>query len=412
MNPTTHSYMHTLPSLTLRVRLLLVALVASACCLIPAVNAEKAHAARGMEIALQDDEAFVNLGYYKNRERALQYARSLGVTRIRMVVNWTQTLGEDQNNAKTKPAALGYNFEKYQQAIDAAARYGIRVHLSLAGPAPAWATSNKKAGPRNPDPADYEEWVGRAVDHFKGRVDRYSIWNEPNWFTWLAPLRTAARQYRQLYTRGYRAIKTRDSRAKVLIGETVPYRQPGRSQAPLAFLRALGCVNRSYRHRRCAGLRTDGYAHHPYDFQRSPNKPRPGRDNATIASLNNLTRGLDRLSRAGALRKVGGGRLSVFLTEDGYFASGRRQVRRRLQGPYLKRSFQIALRNRRVRSMLQYLLISPPPGSAQRFFDTGLMTTRGRKHPTYGALRSFYRQNRRKVKRLRGPIVLPPAPPN
>jgi hypothetical protein len=412
MNPISHSNMHTLPSLTLRVRLMLVALLASACCLIPAVKAEQAHAARGMEIALQDDEAFVNLGYFKNRERALQYARSLGVTRIRIVVNWTQTLSKQQGNATTKPATLGYNFDKYQAAIDAAARYGIPIHLSLAGPAPAWATSNKKAGPRNPDPAAYEEWVGRAADAFKGRVDRYSIWNEPNWFTWLAPLRTAARQYRQLYTRGYRAIKTRDNRVKVLIGETVPYRQRGRSQAPLAFLRALGCVNRRYRGRRCPGLRADGYAHHPYDFQRSPKRPRPGADNATIATLSHLTRGLDRLSRAGALRKVGGGRLSVFLTEDGYFASGRRQVRRRLQGPYLKQSFAIALRNRRVRSMLQYLLISPPPGSAQRFFDTGLMTTRGRKHPTFGALRSFYRQNRRKLKRPGRPIILPPAPPN
>ncbi len=288
----------------------------------------------------------------------------------------------------------------------------MRVHLSLAGPAPAWATSNKKVGPRNPNSDDYEEWVGRAVDHFKGRVDRYSIWNEPNWFTWLAPLSTAPRQYRQLFTKGYRAIKTRDSRAKVLIGETVPYRQRGRSTAPLAFLRALGCVNRRYRARRCPGLRADGYAHHPYDFQRAPNRPRRGADNATIGALSHLTRGLDRLRRVGALNKVGGGNLPIYLTEHGYFASGRRQVRRRLQGPYLKQSFQIAYRNRRVRSMLQYLVISPPPGSSQRFFDTGLVTTRGRKHPTFFGLRSFWRQYRRKVKRPGRPIVLPPAPPN
>ena len=412
MTPNSQANMHILPSLTLRVRLMLVALIASACCLIPAVNAEQAHAARGMEIALQDDEAFVNLGYYKNRARALQLARSLGVTRIRIVVNWTQTLSSDQANATTRPAALGYNFTKYQTAIDAAAQKGIRVHLSFAGPAPAWATSNKRIGPRNPDTEAYAEWVGKAADAFKGRVDRYSIWNEPNWFTWLAPLRSAPRIYRNLYIKGYQAIKIRDPRARVLIGETVPYRQRGRSTAPLAFLRARGCVNRRYRGRRCPGLRADGYAHHPYDFQVSPRRARRGRDNATIAALGNLTRGLDRLSRAGALRKAGGGRLSLFLTEHGYFSSGRRAVRRSLRGRYLKQSFAIALRNRRVRSMLQYLLVSPPPGSSQRFFDTGLMTTSGRRHPTFGALRSFFRQNRRKLKRPGRAIILPPAPPN
>jgi hypothetical protein len=404
--------MHMIPPLALRVRLILVALIASVCCLIPAVNAEKAHAARGMEVAIQDDEAFVNLGYYKNRDRALSIARSLGVTRVRIVVNWTQTLGEAQAGATTKPADPGYNFAKYQTAIDAAARKGMRVHLSLAGPAPAWATSNHKIGPRNPNTDYYEEWVGQAAEAFRGRVDRYSIWNEPNWYTWLAPLSSAPRIYRNLYTQGYRAIKTRDNRAKVLIGETVPYRQRGRSTAPLAFLRALGCVNRKYRGRRCPGLKADGYAHHPYDFQRSPKRPRRGADNATIGALSHLTRGLDRLSRAGALRKNGGGRLSVYLTEHGYFASGRRQVRRRLQGPYLKQSFQIAYRNRRVRSMLQYLVISPPRGSSQRFFDTGMVTTRGHRNPTFGGLRSFWRQYRRGLKRPGRPIILPPAPPN
>src|SRR3954449_9104967 len=137
MPPTQNrAHMHMIPPLTLRVRLILVALIASVCCLIPAVKAEQAHAARGMEVAIEDDEAFVNLGYYKNRDRALSIARSLGATRIRIVVNWTQTLGDAQANATTKPADPGYNFAKYQAAIDAAARKGMRVHLSLAGPAP------------------------------------------------------------------------------------------------------------------------------------------------------------------------------------------------------------------------------------------------------------------------------------
>jgi len=390
---------------------MLAASLSALCFLVPAVCTENAQAARGMEIALQDDQAFVHQDYYKDRERALRTARSLGVTRIRILINWAYTLPPEQRNAKSKPASLQYAFGNYDQAIDAAARYGIRVHLSLAGPAPAWAASNRKIGPRSPNTSAYGEWVGIAADHFKGRVDRYSIWNEPSWFTWLAPLRSAPRIYRNLFIKGYRAIKMRDRRARVLIGETVPYSQPGRSIAPLKFLRAMTCVNKSYRKRRCGGLKADGFAHHPYDFQRSPKRPRKGSDNATIGKLSNLTRGLDRLSKAGALRKAGGGRLPIYLTEHGYFSSGKRALRRSLRGRYLKQSFEIALRNRRVKSMLQYLLVSPPPGSDSRFFDIALMTTKNRKHPQFGALQSFFRQNKRRLKRPGAPIILPPAPP-
>jgi len=406
--------MHILSPISLRLRLTLAA-VLTACCLLPALAAEDAHAARGMEIALQDDQAFVQLGYYKDREKALNISRSLGVTRTRMLVNWAYTLPPAQYNAKTKPATLNYDFSTYQAAIDAAAAKGIRVHLSLAGPAPAWAASNRRVGPRVSNSAAFGEFVGRAAQKFKGRVDRYSIWNEPSWFTWIAPLRSAPKIYRKLYIKGYRAIKTRDKRAKVLIGETVPYRQRGRSIAPLAFLRGMLCVDRRYRRksRKCGTLRADGFAHHPYDFQRSPLRPRKGADNATIGSLGNLTRGLDRFSRLRALRKNGGGRMPLYLTEHGYFASGKRALRpRRLSGRYLRQSFDIALRNRRVRSMLQYLLVSPPPGSQFRYFDVGLMTTGGSKHPTFGALQGFFRANRSKVKRPGRAIVLPPAPPN
>ena len=402
--------MHTLPALTTRLRLMIATALASLCLLVPAVCTESAQAARGMEIALQDDEAFVNMGYYKDRERALRTARSLGVTRIRILVNWVYTLPPEQRKVKSKPASPTYVFNNIDAAIDAAARYGIRVHLALAGPAPAWATSNKRIGPRNPNTSAYAEWVGAAANHFKGRVDRYSIWNEPSWFTWIAPLRSAPRIYRNLFIKGYRAIKTRDRQAQVLIGETVPYRQPGRSIAPLAFLRSMTCVNKSYRKRRCPGLKADGFAHHPYDFLRSPKSARKGADNATIASLNNLTRGLDRLSRAGALRKAGGGRLPIYLTEHGYFSSGKRALRRSLRGRYLSQSFAIALKNRRVKSMLQYLLVSPPPGSDTRFFDIALMTAQNRKHPQFGALQSFFRKNRSKLKRPGAPIILPPAP--
>jgi len=65
-----------------------------------------------------------------------------------------------------------------------------------------------------------------AAEHFRGKVDRYSIWNEPNYVGWLSPLSQAPRLYRALYISGYRAIKKADPSAQVLIGETPGMNQP------------------------------------------------------------------------------------------------------------------------------------------------------------------------------------------
>ena len=182
------------------------------------------------------------------------------------------------------------------------------------------------------------------------------------------------------------------------------------STAPIAFLRSVACVNARYRRaRRCAPLKADGYAHHPYEFRRSPRYRYPGADNATIGTLSNLTRALDRLKRAGALRYTGGGRMPVYLTEFGYFQSGHRALPAKTRSRYLQQGFDIALQNGRVKSQLQYLLVSPPRGSESAFFNTALISQRGTRYPQYNALQRWYRKNRGKVKRPRGEILLPPA---
>jgi hypothetical protein len=391
-----------------------VAAVAAACVALLAISACAANdvrAARGMEIALQDDPVFLGESYF-DRERGLRVARSLGVTRLRVNVNWAFSLSSAQMRSRSRPRNFVYGFHSYDPLIDAAARHGIRIHASLTGPAPRWATGNRrKPSGHRPNAAEFERFARAAVTHFKGRIDRYSIWNEPNWKTWLGPSKAAPGLYRALYTRGYRAVKSIDPRAKVLIGETSPYRRRGFSSAPIAFLRSVTCVNTRYRRRgRCPRLRADGYAHHPYDFRHSPSYRYPGSDNATMGTLGNLTRALDRLRRSGQLRFNGRGRMPVFLTEFGYFARGHRALPARTRSRFLANGFQRALRNGRVKSQLQYLLVSPPRRFPWAFFDLGLMNTSGRKHPQFGALQRWYRRNRGRVKRPGGAISLPPAP--
>jgi hypothetical protein len=328
---------------------------------------------------------------------------------------WAFTMHQRQHDARRKPATIYYDFSQIDSLIDRAAANGMRVHLSLTGPAPRWANARKaeqKKAWYKPNTRAFGEWAGIVASHFAGRVDRYSIWNEPNWRTWLGPLNAAPKLYRSLYVRGYNAIKRVDRRAKVLIGETSPYGRPGLSTSPLAFLRKVTCVNSRYRRTsKCPRLRADGYAHHPYDFAHSPRFQYPGSDNVTIGTLSRLTRALDRLRRARVLRPNGRGRMPVYLTEYGYFAAGRRALPKRTRSRYLKQASSIALRNGRVKSHLQYLLLTLRRGSASTF-NTGLVSRTGKRLPQYNALRSWYRGNRRSVKRPGRAFLLPARRPN
>jgi cellulase (glycosyl hydrolase family 5) len=397
-------------------RVLLVAVVAASVLLTGCLfSPEKSRAARGMELALQDDATFLVGGKRVPREKAFAYARQIGVTRLRVNVLWAYTMPPGFYEARRKPSNIPYLFNQIDDLVDEAADNGIRVHLSLTGPAPRWARPKPRIQQAwyKPNAREFGKWAGVVADHFAGRVDRYSIWNEPNWKTWLGPLKSAPGLYRSLYSRGYTAIKKADPRAKVLIGETAPAERKGLSTAPLAFLRKVLCVNSKYRRvAHCPKLKADGYAHHPYDFRHAPNFKYPGDDNVTLGTLSRLTKALDKLSRSGALRHNGGGRMPVYLTEYGYFASGHRALPAKKRVRYLQQAYSIALKNPRVKSQLQYLLVSPPRNSASAFFNLALLNTRGGKLPQYNGLVRWFRANRGKVKRPGRAIALPAARPN
>ncbi len=397
-------------------RALLIALVAAAAFLTGClVGPGDSRAARGMELAIQDDAAFVNGAYTKvSGDKAFAYARALGITRQRVNIQWAYTMPDVQFNARTKPAAVNYNFSGYDALIDRAAQDGVRIHVSLTGPAPRWANARRyvpKRGWYKPNATEFGKFAALAAEHFKGRVDRYSIWNEPNWKTWLGPLGNGPSLYRALYAKGYAAIKAADPAAKVLIGETAPFSRRGYSTSPLAFMRGVTCLNKKYkRARSCPKLKADGYAHHPYDFGHAPNYQYPGADNVTLGTLSRLTKALDKMSRAGVLRKTGGGKMPLYLTEYGYFASGHRALSKKTRSRYLQQAYSIALKNSRVKSQLQYLLVSPPRTERASFFDLGLVSTRGKRNVGYTALQRWYRKNRGKVKRPGPALTLPPAP--
>ena len=357
-----------------------------------------------MEVAVQDDSVFVQQLYY-GRTKALTRARQLKATRIRTNIGWASALGR-QARYRHAPKRPAWNFWPWDQLVDEANSKGIAVQISLTGPAPAFATSDHKIGPRGPKARYYRQFVKAAVQHFAGRVDRYSIWNEPNYVGWIAPLSRGPQIYRSLYTTGWNTIKHYDPSAQVLFGETSPYWLRRRATAPLDFLRRVTCANRSWRPaRHCPTLRTDGFAHHPYDFDHPPTYRYPGSDNVTLSGLSRLTHALSGLARSRLLATPSGGPPKLYLTEYGYFSSGHRGVSRSRQASYLVKAFQMAQRNPRVVEMLQYLLIKPTRPYA--FFDTSIASRRG---SPYAAFRKLARWAAGAAKR--GAVAKAPVRPS
>lgn len=371
-----------------------------------------AAAAPGMEVALQDDAVLLD-HYWYGQAAGLDRADDLGVTWIRSNLVWTHTLAHGQGNKRKRPAHLTYDFSRWDRLIDAAAARGIRVELTLSGPSPVWATPDHQGGAHAPRLAAWGEFVRRAVTHFRGRVTRYEIWNEPNYVGWLQPLREAPYIYRGLYQTAWRVIRGVDPRAQVLIGETSPYAIPHKAWAPLAFIRAAACVDGRYRRLKgCPGtLVADGYAHHPYNYQHGPTYKYPGANNVTIGTLSRLTGALDRLRRAHALRTRTGAKMGVYLTEFGYFTIGYRRQPESRRAKYESQAFGIAQRNPRVHQMLHYQLVEPPPGPFA-FWKTYLIRVNGVLRFSFYTLASWaeHAAAQGRISVPHGALAIPAAP--
>jgi hypothetical protein len=270
----------------------------------------------------------------------------------------------------------------------------------------------------------------------------------------MQPFSKAPALYRELYEAAYKSIKRADKRALVLIGETSPYAIRKRAIAPLEFLRDVTCAtgvktgndsggnaldpgvdpnqtdtaraSRSSRVRAaakkskppklvrgpCKPLRADGYAHHPYDYRHRPDYAYRGSDNATLGSLDRLTGTLQSLAKIRALSTPKGKPLPVYLTEYGYFASGKYSLGDNVRSGYLKKAFTMAQRDKSVAQMLQFSLVSPPPTFPGGYFDLSVIRGDGSPTLAYEALRSWSARagKRGQIKLPTAPLSLPPAP--
>ena len=324
-----------------------------------------------------------------------------------------------------------------------APRYGLHANFVLAGGAPLWAVKRSPGADLArvwyPSASQFGAFVHAVGQRYSGhyrprgssrplpRVNYWSIWNEPNvGGSSLSPqtvngIEVGPSIYRSLLDAAWRSLAATGHGPRsdtILVGQlaSTGHTDPGLrlGMQPLRFLRALFCVDSSYRElrgtaaaaRSCpttakaarqypkqhpALFQATGWGHHPYHLTEAPNQPSRGAATAdwvTFADLPKLERALDRVQRDYGSRR----RLPLYLTEYGFDTNPPQPINAvspTTQAAYLNQAEYMAWRDPRVQTLSQYLLQDAPLADGYLFsaFTSGLIFHDGVKKPSYNAYR-------------------------
>ncbi len=165
------------------------------------------------------------------RERSLQMIADAGFKMIRQQFPWAdieihgrgdfEDRRNDLNGDGTADAVSAW--DKYDNIVDLAERYGIQIQARLDNP-PVWTRANPDSGDFAPpdDVQDFVNYAATVAERYKGRIRYYQIWNEPNIYPeWgNAPVNPEA--YTDLLCRTYDALKAVDPNIVVISGPLSP----------------------------------------------------------------------------------------------------------------------------------------------------------------------------------------------
>ena len=430
--------------------------------------------AAGLETIIQDDRLLLHQPR-EEVDRAMQEIKAVGADRVRLTANWSSLA--PNADSKIKPPGLdlsdpaSYETARWQRLDDAvrlAIARGLDVSIDIGFWAPLWATADE-SGPRARtavDPQAYAEFTVALVRRYAGtfrpppatgpppppaedeqeldrvlgsvapppfgrtpersstpapqgdplpKVDRFTLWNEPNHHALLLPQWTpdgkpaSTAVYRAMVMAAYPAAKGARPDTTILIGNTSSSggAASGGSGpvAPLRFLRELACVDERLRPRTdgdCATFSTvpgDGWAHHPYARNLKPDTVSRGvrADDVLVGDLPRMAQTLDALAAAG---RIGPAVREIHVTEFGYETEplgDRPAVPQDRQAQWIVWGERTAGKVRTVRSWAQFLLRDQPPAaekvseSLRRPFGqfwTGLFDSGGRAKLAVDAFRA------------------------
>ncbi len=392
-------------------RLLACLIVVAAALLAPA-----AASASSTQLSLLQDDRELLGGTGENPTAAMAEIRALGVDIVRTNVIYNRIYRTPRDRTKPRgfrpsdPAAAEYDWSATDRLVEAAEQNGMQVMMTVTGPGPFFTSASPRRCRRHPcthrpKPSEFAGFAAAVAKRYRGRVDYYSIWNEPNiGERWLTPRYQRTRHgrvdvagaiYRKLFIVGQRAIAKYDParRNRVLFGEVAAI------GSPLSMLRAALCLDANGRPftgrlralQGCSGrvgrLNVGGFAVHPYNQggYGSPRSRTKTRNSLPLAYMPRLHRLMDGAARRGRIPRGKG----IWVTEFGFQSRPPDPfgVSLNAQAQFMNESDRLFFSDRRVRSVAQYELVDVPERDQ---FNTGLRFVRsrgGQQKPAYGAYR-------------------------
>src|SRR5437763_1755926 len=166
--------------------LLGVVVAAVTCAVVPSTPA----AAR-TDIGVQDDPVFVFQSYEPpaGRDAAFADARALGGRWLRINIIWSDYVRR--------------GFAPYDGAVNAARARGFTTQITISGTPSYDSRGDQRLSWKRASPSRFTAFARTVAQHFRGRVFRYSLWNEPNLGRWISPTRPAPLIYRKLFLAAY-----------------------------------------------------------------------------------------------------------------------------------------------------------------------------------------------------------------
>lgn len=362
---------------------------------------------------IQDDaELFGERG--EDPATAMRELRDLGVDVIRTNVLFYRVYHRPGERRKPSGFDTGnpntslYNWAPTDRVVNLARASGMKVLLTISGPGPHWASEQPrrcKGVPCTwrPRASEFGAFAAAVAKRYRGRVDWYSLYNEPNLKTWITPQKPkrtrfgpvdeAAVYYRRLWTAGYKSIARHDGarRRRVLFGEVAAIGDP------IPTLYASLCLDPSgnaFRGRlrtlhkcpkRPAKLAIGGYAIHPYN-QGGFGPPRRKTKSRTALPQQYLPRLHKLMNRAAKKRRTPGGR-GIYVTEFGYQTNppdSSSTVSPARHAQYINESDRLFFGDRRVKTVAQYQLVDV---RNEGEYNSGLRFAGGAKKPAYDSYR-------------------------
>jgi hypothetical protein len=233
-------------------------------------------------LAFQDDQALSTPGAV--RDRLIRSMVRQGARDVRLNVIY----------GRVKQQGYG----QLDETVNYLRAHGLHPQMTIMGTPRYMPNAPRELSWANGNPALMGLFAKEVAGHFKGRVRRYSVGNEPNYSGFNYGANTnpeaAGRMYRHQFQAGEAGIKGVDPSAQVLLGEMTSTPNAKR------FLQAV-----------FAGkpLRASGFAYHPYEATK------PG--TWDINNLQDLQSTLASYKRQGKFQTFRGGRVPLYLTEFG-----------------------------------------------------------------------------------------------